>query len=95
MKPDPKEAIRTYLQHVSSSPYQTVRNRIILERLMPARLDNMKVLDFGCGMGYFSIEMAKRGAYVEGVDLSPYAIEAAKVFAEDWHVGHRCSFTCI
>ena len=31
----------------------------------------LRVLDVGCGSGYFSREMARRGALVTGVDISP------------------------
>jgi len=31
----------------------------------------LKILDVGCGTGYFAREMARRGAFVTGVDLSP------------------------
>lgn len=36
-----------------------------------------KLLDVGCGSGYFSRAMAERGAQVTGVDLSPRMIEHA------------------
>lgn len=37
-----------------------------------------RLLDVGCGAGYFSREMATRGAHVTGVDLSPRMIEHAR-----------------
>ena len=42
-------------------------------------VDGLSVLDLGCGSGYFSREMAKRGAErVLGIDISPRQIEHAK-----------------
>jgi ubiquinone/menaquinone biosynthesis C-methylase UbiE len=38
----------------------------------------MRLLDVGCGNGYFSREMARRGAEVTGVDISPRMIEHAR-----------------
>ncbi|HEX8244240.1 MAG TPA: class I SAM-dependent methyltransferase [Longimicrobium sp.] len=38
----------------------------------------MRVLDVGCGSGYFAREMARLGANVVGVDLSPRMIEHAR-----------------
>ncbi len=38
----------------------------------------LRVLDVGCGSGYFAREMAKRGALVTGVDLSPRMLEHAR-----------------
>lgn len=35
------------------------------------------ILDAGCGQGYLSIRLAKKGAIVQGIDLSPQMIEEA------------------
>lgn len=43
----------------------------------------LKILDIGCGTGRHSIEIAKRGYSVTGVDLSKNQIEAARRKAED------------
>lgn len=37
-----------------------------------------RLLDVGCGVGYFAREMARRGARVTGVDVSPRMIEIAR-----------------
>lgn len=41
-----------------------------------------KVLDIGCGEGYYSIYLAKNGFNVTGIDLSENAIKLAKKNAE-------------
>jgi SAM-dependent methyltransferase len=38
----------------------------------------MRLLDVGCGNGYFAREMAKRGARVTGLDISPRMIAHAR-----------------
>jgi 2-polyprenyl-3-methyl-5-hydroxy-6-metoxy-1,4-benzoquinol methylase len=38
----------------------------------------MSVLDVGCGNGYFARELARCGARVTGIDISPRMIEHAK-----------------
>src|SRR5262245_20645660 len=38
----------------------------------------MSVLDVGCGNGYFARALARRGARVTGIDISPRMIEHAK-----------------
>ena len=38
----------------------------------------LRVLDVGCGSGYFAREMAERGARVVGADISPRMIEHAR-----------------
>lgn len=43
-----------------------------------------RLIDVGCGNGYFAREMARRGARVTGVDLSPRMIEhALRIEAEE------------
>jgi SAM-dependent methyltransferase len=41
-----------------------------------------RVLEYGCGPGSQSFELARRGAHVTGIDISPVAIELAKTEAE-------------
>lgn len=41
-------------------------------------VQGLRVVDVGCGSGYFAREMAERGAHVTGVDLSPRMIEHAR-----------------
>lgn len=41
-----------------------------------------KVLEVGCGPGYLSLELARSGCDVTGLDLSPHSIEVARRFAE-------------
>jgi len=42
-----------------------------------------KILDLGCGMGTFSLELAKRGHSVTGLDQSKTAIEICRKLASD------------
>lgn len=41
-------------------------------------IKGLKILDLGCGTGWFSVILAKRGAIVEGIDISSEAIQIAK-----------------
>lgn len=50
---------------------------LILSRL-PAELSGRRVLDAGCGTGQMAQELARRGAEVVGVDISPALIEIAR-----------------
>jgi 2-polyprenyl-6-hydroxyphenyl methylase/3-demethylubiquinone-9 3-methyltransferase len=61
-----------------------------LHDLNPARLDYIearaglagrRVLDVGCGGGLLAEGMARRGAQVTGIDLSPAALEVARLHA--------------
>lgn len=41
-----------------------------------------RVLDVGCGEGYFARELAKRGAEVTAIDLSPALVAMARAEEE-------------
>ena len=53
-----------------------MRNNIISR--LPENLTGKRVLDAGCGTGAVALELAKKGALVTAVDLSPNLIELAK-----------------
>lgn len=52
--------------------------RSILGGWLPEDLTGLRVLDAGCGPGTFSLELARRGASVVGVDLSEELVEVAR-----------------
>lgn len=49
-----------------------------------------KILDVGCGTGFFSILLAKAGYEVTGIDLTPEMIENAKILGKEEEVD--CKF---
>lgn len=49
---------------------------------LPARLDGLRVLDAGCGTGVLAMDLARRGASVLAIDLSPTLVEHAQERAE-------------
>ena len=59
----------------------------------PALLDacgdvnGLDVLDIGCGQGYFSRQLANRGARVTAVDISEKQLEIALTHETDQHLG--------
>ncbi len=82
-----KTATQTWARLTSDAPVSKVREtvragrdrmrQVLLGRL-PADLSGARVLDAGCGVGQLSAELAKRGADVVGVDLSPSLIQIAQ-----------------
>lgn len=82
-----RTAARTWAQLTSDAPVSKVRatvragrdrmRGILLSRL-PADLTGKRVLDAGCGVGQISAELARRGAQVTAVDLSPNLLEVAR-----------------
>lgn len=57
-------------------------------RLAPAA----RVLDIGCGVGRWSRLLARRGARVTGIDLSPTMVREATRRAAAERLGSRCRF---
>ena len=54
------------------------RMRDVLINQLPADLAGARILDAGCGTGALAFELAKRGADVVGVDISPQLIDIAE-----------------
>jgi tRNA (mo5U34)-methyltransferase len=58
----------------------------------PADLRGWKVLDIGCNAGFYSFELARRGAEVLGIDGNPHYLAQAKWAAEILGLGAACRF---
>jgi len=63
-----------------------------LETLLANGCSGKRVLDFGCGHGIFSIQPARAGATVIGVDISPRSLALARRRAARERVNNRTQF---
>lgn len=52
------------------------------------------VLDLGCGTGSMTIELARRGYDMTGIDLSPEMLDVARARAEEAGVGDKMLWLC-
>lgn len=87
-------AISSFNQHGHAfwdkkGPYRTLHEinptRLkLIERYV--NLQGAQILDIGCGGGVLSEAMAKRGAQVTGIDLSPSVLDAAREHAAEEQV---------
>ncbi|MES2645832.1 MAG: TIGR04290 family methyltransferase [Bacteroidota bacterium] len=59
---------------------------------IPDNLQGWTALDIGCNAGFYSFEMAKRGANVLGIDLDPHYLQQANWVAEKMGLSHCVSF---
>ncbi len=95
-----RTATRTWERLTSDAPVSGVRAtvragrdrmRTILLDGLPADLTGRRILDAGCGTGALAAELARRGAEVVAVDISPRLIEIARTRAAGlpvtWHAG--------
>ena len=54
--------------------------------LLPARMEGLDAIELGCGTGYVSAWMARRGARVVGIDNSAEQLLTARRLAEEHHL---------
>ena len=54
---------------------------------MLANVNGLKGLDIGCGEGYNTRQVAKNGAVMTAIDISPVFIEQAKTLEEEQPLG--------
>lgn len=59
---------------------------------LPVDLRGWKVLDIGCNAGFYSFELARRGAEVLGVDGNPHYLAQARWAAEILGLHTACRF---
>ena len=69
-----------------------VQRRFQLTFELCGEVAGKRVLDIGCGSGRYSIEFARRGAEVIGLDLAPAMVEMAQKAAAAAGVAERCQF---
>jgi tRNA (mo5U34)-methyltransferase len=59
---------------------------------LPEDLTGWSALDIGCNAGFYSFELARRGADVTGIDSDPHYLRQAAWAAERLPIGNRVRF---
>lgn len=59
---------------------------------LPLRLDGWTALDIGCNAGYYSFELARRGARVTGIDVDPHYLRQAEWAAKELDLEEAIEF---
>jgi tRNA (mo5U34)-methyltransferase len=59
---------------------------------VPENLAGWRALDIGCNAGYYTFELARRGAQVTGIDLDPHFLRQARWAADQFGLGERVEF---
>jgi tRNA (mo5U34)-methyltransferase len=60
-----------------------------VRRFLPEDLKGWTALDIGCNAGFYSIELARRGAHVTGIDYDPHYLEQARWASRRFGVADR------
>jgi tRNA (mo5U34)-methyltransferase len=59
---------------------------------LPADLTGWRALDIGCNAGFYTFELAKRGAAVTGIDVDEHYLEQARWAAAQFDLRDRVEF---
>lgn len=59
---------------------------------VPADLHGWRVLDVGCNAGFYSFELASRGAQVTAIDMDPHYLAQARWAAQQFGLHDRIEF---
>lgn len=73
-----------FLEHKRAELHSSMAERWLYEikKQLP-RDRTLRILDVGCGAGFFSVLLAKEGYQVTGVDLTPDMVENARILASE------------
>src|SRR3954471_15079030 len=63
-----------------------------IESRIPADLTGATALDIGCNAGFYSFQLASRGANVVGIDVEALFLNQAKWAAAEFGLEHRVEF---
>jgi tRNA (mo5U34)-methyltransferase len=64
----------------------------VLRPHLPERLDGWTALDLGCNAGFYSFELARRGARVTAIDLDEHYLHQARWAAREYGLEHAIDF---
>ena len=64
----------------------------VFYRKLRGDISKLNILDFGCGNGWVSIDLAKSGAQVWGIDISEESIKKARKWAENENLSNKIKF---
>ncbi len=66
-----------------------------LAAVLPAQMAGWRVLDIGCNAGFYSIELAKRGARVTAIDVNAHYLKQARWAAAQFGVLENIELHCM
>ena len=86
---DQKGPVQRLVDHLFR---QVIHRRFALALEWCGPVEGKKILDIGCGSGRYSVELARRGAEVIGLDFAPAMVETARQAAIEAKVEKNCIF---
>ncbi|HEX5385266.1 MAG TPA: TIGR04290 family methyltransferase [Gemmatimonadales bacterium] len=64
----------------------------VVASLVPGDLHGWRALDIGCNAGFYSFELARRGASVTGIDVDPHYLRQAEWAAREYGLERAIEF---
>jgi 2-polyprenyl-6-hydroxyphenyl methylase/3-demethylubiquinone-9 3-methyltransferase len=90
---EPKKASKGYLR-AQDNLYDKYKVVSVKKLLDGVELNNLKILEVGCGGGFWTKFFAESGAKVTAVDMQNNLIEAAKYYLSKEGLERNCEFIC-
>jgi tRNA (mo5U34)-methyltransferase len=85
------DGTQTLPNHFLGGDFPTFKWREIASAI-PAKLKGWRVLDVGCNAGFYSFELAKRGASVLGIDMDPGYLAQARWALQQFGLERQVEF---
>jgi tRNA (mo5U34)-methyltransferase len=85
------DGTQTAPDHFIGGDFPTFKWRDIAPAI-PRRLNGWRVLDVGCNAGFYSFELARRGASVLGIDVEPHYLAQARWAAREFGLADVVQF---
>src|SRR6266850_4745055 len=85
---DKYETGSSFPRHYRINPTLPVFERMFA--LLGEDVSNTRVLEYGCGTGWITTQLAARGASVAAFDISPEAVTRTRETLESQGLLHRC-----
>lgn len=85
------DGTQTIPNHFLGGDFPAFKWRLI-EPHIPVRLDGWTVLDVGCNAGFYSLELARRGATVLGMDVEEHFLKQARWAARQFGLEQQVEF---
>lgn len=80
---DSARTVRPDWQDMQFLPHHVILHGKHVRKLLSLIKPGYRVLEIGCSSGWLSLEMARRGAEVKGIDVAESAVQLARQYAQE------------
>tara|TARA_Y100000741_G_scaffold338644_1_gene298873 strand:- start:491 stop:1282 length:792 start_codon:yes stop_codon:yes gene_type:complete len=84
--------LKKFFFHILETPARKDLDNMFVDLYKNKNLQNIRVLDFGCGEGETSFKFIKSGAVIDGIDISEVNIQRANSISREKNVNENIKF---